>query len=85
MNLRTTSKELYDAIDLRKTHHFIIRDIGHSSIAIDRQKVMLTERKALNFLHNDHLVVVHRIVDHGDLREVVGIETFKDLVHIHFC
>ncbi|MNL21863.1 hypothetical protein D3C87_1431760 [compost metagenome] len=75
---------MHHAIDFRKTNYFFIRDVSHGSVAIDWQEVMFTERQAADFLHHDHLIVVHFVFNDSHLRKLFRIQSAENFVHIHF-
>lgn len=72
LHLQAPGVGIHDPRDLGEADDLFIGDVGHMRLAVEREQVVLTERKELDIADNDHLALLGRKESLAD-----------DLVDIH--
>jgi D-alanine-D-alanine ligase len=76
-------EEGHDAIDLGKSDHLALRDVGHAGRAIDGDEVVFAGRGQIDAIDAHHFLHLHLVLDHGELREIGVVQAAEDLVDVH--
>jgi D-alanine-D-alanine ligase len=81
--LRALGEEGHDAIDLGKSDHLALRDVGHAGPAIDGDEVVFAGRGQIDAVDADHFLHLHLVLDHGKFGEIGVVQAAEDLVDVH--